>query len=370
LFSMMHDSKWKAAAALVVGLVVLGFAARADAQIAPAVVQVPANAPPAVPSGMKVTCLVGPNVLVSSPTCPVVKWYGYTYWAFSFIDNRLAMGIAAYDPTGNLVALWEKPGARYVWGIGVDPAARTVTFGGQANGVVSMTWGQLSPAPVVAQVPSSSAPGVPAGMKVTCLTGPNVLVLSPTCPVVKWFGYTYWAFSYIDNRVGMGIVAFDAAGSVAAVWERSGARYVYAITVDPAARTVAFAGQVDMKITMTWSELLAPPAAAFVPNAAPPQVPAGLKVTCLQGPNVLVSSPTCPVVRWGGYTYWALSYLDNRVGMAIVAYDGAGNIAAVWEKPGARYVYGVAVDGVARTVAFAGQSDARITMPWSELTSQ
>lgn len=367
---MMNDVKWKAAAAALAGLLVCALAERAEAQIVPTVVSVPASTPPAVPAGMKVTCLLGPKVLASSATCPVVQWYGYTYWAFSYLDNRVAMGIVAYDPAGNAVAQWEKPGARYVYAIAVDPSARSVTFAGQDDARIAMKWPELTPPPVVAQVPANAPPAIPQGMKVTCLQGPNTLVSSATCPVVRWLGYTYWAFSYLDNRVSMGIAAYDPAGNLVAQWEKPGARYVYGIAVTPATQTVTFAGQVDARITMTWAELVPAPVVASVPASAPPPVPAGMKVTCLQGPDVLISSATCPVVRWGGYTYWAFSYLDNRVSLGIVAYDAAGNVAAQWEKPGARYVYGIAVDPAARTATFAGQANARITMPWAELISQ
>ena len=70
---LMNDSTWKAAAAVTAGLLVCGLAARAEAQIVPTVVQEPASTPPSVLAGMKVTCLQGPNVLIPSATCPVVR---------------------------------------------------------------------------------------------------------------------------------------------------------------------------------------------------------------------------------------------------------------------------------------------------------
>ncbi|RKH14112.1 hypothetical protein D7V97_03880 [Corallococcus sp. CA053C] len=73
------------------------------------------------------------------------------------------------------------------------------------------------------------------------------------------------------------------------------------------------------------------------------------------------------MIQWGGYTYWAFSYGDNRVSMGIVAYDAAGKVVAQWEKPGARYVYAIAVDPTGRNVILAGQSDAKLTVKWSDL---
>ncbi len=233
---------------------------------------------------------------------------------------------------------------------------------------VFMTAGLASAAvPTAEKAPANAPPPVPAGMKVTCTPGPDKLNAATDCPVLRWNGYTYWAYSYNDNRVGMGIVAYDPGGKLAATWERSGARYVNAITVDPAKRTVAFVGQSSMKISMTFDELFPPPVVNQMPVATPLALPPGTKVTCTKGPNTGESAATCPVLRWGGYTYWALSYDDNRVSMAIAAYDSKGALVKVWDKPGARYVYGITVNKTNRTVVFAGQSDSKISMTWSEL---
>ena len=65
--------------------------------------KVPSEVHPAIPAGLKVTCMLGPDKLEPSPTCPVIEWNGYTYWAYSYIDNRYAMNIVAYDEKGNVV---------------------------------------------------------------------------------------------------------------------------------------------------------------------------------------------------------------------------------------------------------------------------
>ena len=111
------------------------------------------------------------------------------------------------------------------------------------------------------------------------------------------------------------------------------------------------------------------PQVSSVPSAPrPANLPAGMKVTCLQGPNTLNSSTTCPVVQYQGLTWWALSYIDNRVGMAIVGYASPnGAPVAQIAKPGARYVYKITVDGSARSVTFWGQSDQRVTATWAEM---
>ncbi|WP_224360420.1 hypothetical protein [Hyalangium versicolor] len=95
-----------------------------------------------------------------------------------------------------------------------------------------------------------------------------------------------------------------------------------------------------------------------------------MEVKCIQGPDTLAPATHCPVLKWNGYTYWAFSYVDNRISIGIVAYNSAGEVVAQWEKPGSRYVYAIPVDVMTKTVTFAGQSGAKITVKWSELLLQ
>jgi len=118
----------------------------------------------------------------------------------------------------------------------------------------------IEPAPQVFIVPTDSHPPIPAGLKLTVYDGPDSPSQSSpsaTCPVVKWGGYTYWAYSYTDNRVAMNIVAYsDVDNSVASQTEKTGARYLYDISVEPSTRTVTFKGQGDNTVTMTYPEPL------------------------------------------------------------------------------------------------------------------
>jgi hypothetical protein len=89
---------------------------------------------------------------------------------------------------------------------------------------------------------------------------------------------------------------------------------------------------------------------------------------CITGPeSPSTISSTCPVLRWAGYDYWAMSFGDNRSSMAIHAYDEDGTLQNVAERTGARYLYAIDVDETAETVTFRGQVDATITMSWDEL---
>lgn len=118
-----------------------------------------------IPDGLKQTCLVGPGGPVSSGTCPVLQWKGYTYWAYSFHVNSMDMAIVAYDGAGNIVRRWDRHGDRYVWDITVDASAETVTFKGQSGAIV-MTWAELALpdlTPVDTTPPSIAPPTFPAG---------------------------------------------------------------------------------------------------------------------------------------------------------------------------------------------------------------
>ena len=128
---------------VLAALTALAGGSTALAQSAPTIALVPANKPPPVPCGMKVTCVKGPYSVDSSPTCPVINYLGHTTWAFSFIDNRVAYGVVTYDASNNVLANNTQNGARYVYKITVDASARTVTIWGQADAKVTLPWSAL-----------------------------------------------------------------------------------------------------------------------------------------------------------------------------------------------------------------------------------
>lgn len=99
-----------------------------------------------------------------------------------------------------------------------------------------------------------------------------------------------------------------------------------------------------------------------------PELPAGLDLSgiCNSGPDTDVADQ-CPVLVWGQYTYWALSYGDNRSALAIVAFDDAGGVARTWERTGARYNWKITVDEQAETMTLWGQDDRTVVLTWEEL---
>ena len=109
---------------------------------------------------------------------------------------------------------------------------------------------------------------------------------------------------------------------------------------------------------------------AVIQIAAPKgPIPDGMKVTALAGPNTLQPAPSCPVLGVGGFTLWPMSYIDNRVSFGMVMYDLKWNIVNQVEKPGARYIYKITLDGSGETgsVTFSGQADQAVTMSLDEI---
>jgi len=110
--------------------------------------------------------------------------------------------------------------------------------------------------PNMLEVIKMSAPKgtIPDGMKVTALEGPNTLQSAALCPAVSIGGFTLWPMSYIDNRVSFGMVMYDPQWKVVNSVEKTGARYVYQITIDGSG-TATVAGQASQSITMSLDDI-------------------------------------------------------------------------------------------------------------------
>ncbi|THF72916.1 hypothetical protein E6C55_31450, partial [Cohnella fermenti] len=86
----------------------------------------------------------------------------------------------------------------------------------------------------------------------------------------------------------------------------------------------------------------------------------------------------CPVVEWGGFTYWVYGETNNSLYLTVAAFDDNKNLIAyrTYGKDsasdpgeGARYHYLTTVDAEAQTIILWGQGDNTITVPWSDLTA-
>jgi len=85
------------------------------------------------------------------------------------------------------------------------------------------------------------------------------------------------------------------------------------------------------------------------------------KVTCQ------TSTGLCPVVRWEGVDYVALSYRDNRFSLALHAFGSTGAVLGVREMVGARYLSAAQVDAATRAVTFVGQDAHAVSLTWDDL---
>ena len=98
-------------------------------------------------------------------------------------------------------------------------------------------------------------------------------------------------------------------------------------------------------------------------------IPDGMKITALASPDTLQSASASPVLAVGGFTLWPMSYMDNRVSFGMVMYDPMWNIVNQIEKPGARYIYQISLNGSGESgsVTFTGQANQAVTMSLDEI---
>jgi hypothetical protein len=115
-----------------------------------------------------------------------------------------------------------------------------------------------TPVPKITYLPVNSSPSVPEGLKVTCMQGPNVLTTSQTCPVVQYQGITTWVYSFIDNRVSVALVSYDAQNKVVRNVTKDGARYVWTVDTITGDKTIKIWGQSNQSVSATWAELGSP----------------------------------------------------------------------------------------------------------------
>lgn len=101
----------------------------------PEVQYVPSDSAPDIPGHLKVSCYNGPDHTdpPSSRLCPVLYWHGLTYWVFSFVDNRYAYQIIAFDDAGTQIGEWYTEGDRYIHTIDVDETREAVHLRGQCD---------------------------------------------------------------------------------------------------------------------------------------------------------------------------------------------------------------------------------------------
>ncbi|KAJ7722585.1 hypothetical protein B0H14DRAFT_3006310, partial [Mycena olivaceomarginata] len=168
-------------------------------------------------------------------------------------------------------------------------------------------------------------------------------------PVLVIAGYSYWAFSWTDNRVGLAILAYDPNNNLPDTYSQS------STTAPPV--VWVFTGQVGNTITIPIIQLLEPIVFMSTENAATqPAAPSGLDYVTFFGDNMQY-----PVLIVGSYTYWPLSYVDNRESLNLVGYDQNKNLISQLELPGTRYIETVIYDPDVGVISLIGQSPAIVT---------
>ncbi|OPH53422.1 hypothetical protein BC351_06045 [Paenibacillus ferrarius] len=91
-------------------------------------------------------------------------------------------------------------------------------------------------------------------------------------------------------------------------------------------------------------------------GASPPTQP-DLKLTC----------SNCPVIQWGGLSFWAYSFYENTEEIQLIGYDANNQIVKSWKIAGDRYVEGITIDKSARLITFKGQKGNVISRTWDQL---
>jgi hypothetical protein len=134
------------------------------------------------------------------------------------------------------------------------------------GGLFSAAIGLLAISPLAAQIhldharvdylAQNSHPPIPAGMQLVCLQIPGTgAASSQTCPVVLYQGVTTWVYSFLDNRMAIALVSYDANNNVVRNVQKGGLRYVFDAISSDANQTVTFVGQAQQWVGVPWSEL-------------------------------------------------------------------------------------------------------------------
>lgn len=258
--------------------------------------------------------------------------------------------------------------------------------------------------PTAVQVPRASAPAtLPPTTSARCFAN-GASAPSDTCWVLKWGKWTYWFLSDAGNSEAFYATPFDAAGALppGGEWPKvlAGARYPWHVDVDISAMTVTIAGGGNVTVRVSWDDLrvdqpggagpdggagdggatgdgggdaaapyATPTVVRLSPLSVPASRPAGSRAVCLSARDQTTSAATCPVLRWGRWTYWVLD--DSRDLFVIFPVDanGATTTQAGWplDEEGGRYLWNIEVDDTAMTVTLLGQATGSATATWAEL---
>lgn len=114
--------------------------------------------------------------------------------------------------------------------------------------------------PVIAALDRDLSPAIPSELNIylSCWDGPDSpqpSISTDSCPVLQWGGMVYWIYTDGSNGSSMTLIAYDGEGERVGTWERTGARYLWQITIDETEEIVTLWGQASRTIEIPWADL-------------------------------------------------------------------------------------------------------------------
>jgi hypothetical protein len=109
------------------------------------------------------------------------------------------------------------------------------------------------------------------------------------------------------------------------------------------------------------------PIVQSVPVANHPPIPERMKLGAFFSGSNLNSASNTSVLNWGTHTYWVADYVDNRMGMCMLAYDENNRLVKQVSKNGARYMWRMTYDIASQNIVCTGQSGLAVKFGLSEL---
>ncbi len=159
------------------------------------------------------------------------------------------------------------------------------------------------------------------------------------------------ALSKIDNSNVMLIVAWDMQRNLVKQWNKPGARYIWQVSFDADTQTVTFTGQASNSVTATLDELIVGPTVVYLPPSSGPALPYTLTYAAPDNAQF-------PVMKSGPYSFWPVSYADDRSSFCVVVVDKDNVILKLIDCPGSHNIDEVVVDDANRTIQLIGQDGA------------
>ena len=146
------------------------------------------------------------------------------------------------------------------------------------------------------------------------------------------------------------IAAWDVEKKLVAKWDKAGARYLQQISYNKETQTVTFTGELNRSISATLDELVVSPRVVQRLVSSGPSLPYTLTY------SEPINSEF-PVIECGPFSFWPVSYADERDSFCVVVVDQDKVIRTLIECPGSRNINRVVVDNEKRTIELVGKND-------------